>query len=146
MASLADYERRGQLDAPFELTRKHHQAQRECERIRDAVRCDVARLTCEPYVAGEPCPGCGVPYRDDEPWESKGTMHFTEEERARYDAEEVRFKALPGDCHAIRHRVSGSLTTHCGNCCPSPPLSPHQIENLARLLGPPKQPHELMGW
>ncbi|GAA0358184.1 hypothetical protein GCM10010151_54840 [Actinoallomurus spadix] len=146
MIDLTEYERRGDFDAPFELTKKHERVQKESECIREAVRCDVAPLTWEAYVAGEPCPGCGLPYRDEEPWDSKGTMYFTEEERVRYDAEEARLKEAHGDCHAMRHSVSGSLTMHCGKCCPSPPLSPRQIEDLGRILGAPKQPHELMRW
>ncbi|MFC5180774.1 hypothetical protein [Actinomadura harenae] len=146
MVDLTEYERRGDLNAPFELTKKHERAQTESERIREAVRCNVARLTWEEYSAGEPCPGCGLPYRDEEPWDSKGTMYFTEEERARYDAEQVRFKEKHGDCHAMRHSIEGSLTTHCGKCCPPPPLSPRQIEKIGRILGPPKQSHELMRW
>ncbi|GLZ16426.1 hypothetical protein Acsp04_66610 [Actinomadura sp. NBRC 104425] len=146
MVDLTEYERRGDLDAPFELTKKHERAQKTAERIREAVRCDVAPLTWEAYVAGEPCPGCGLPYRDEEPWDFKGTMYFTEEERARYDAEQARFKKAHGDCRSHRHSVSGSLTMHCGKCCPPPPLPPRQIGEIGRLLGTPKQPHELMRW
>lgn len=143
---MADYERRGDLDAPFALTKKDERAQRERERLRDAVRCNIPSLTWEQYAAGMPCPGCGRPYRDPEPWEFRGTMHFTDEERARYDAEEALFAQLHGDCHAMRHSVSGSLTTHCGKCCPPPPLSPEQRDTLAQLLGRPTPPEELMKW
>ncbi|BAK33122.1 hypothetical protein MLP_01080 [Microlunatus phosphovorus NM-1] len=82
MVEVTDYERRGDLDAPFELTKTAERAQKQSEEIRDAVRCDVPMLTWEQYAAGDPCPGCGRPYRDDEHWESKGTMHFTDDERA----------------------------------------------------------------
>jgi hypothetical protein len=146
MADLIDYERRGDLNAPFELTKNHERAQKEAVILRGAVRCDVPRLTWDGYMAREPCPGCGLPYRDDEPWEFKGTMNFTEEDRARHDAEEARFKEAHGDCHASRHSLSGSLTTHCGRCCPLPPLSPTRREEIGRILGVPKQPHELMRW
>lgn len=146
MLNLADYEQRGDPRAPFELTKKHDKAQRESERIRDAVRCDVTPLTWESYVAGEPCPGCGLPYKDDEPWEFRGTMYMSSEERARYNAEEARYKEAHGECHAMQHSVAGSLTMHCGKCCPAPPLSPDQIESIGRILGRPKQPHELMRW
>jgi hypothetical protein len=146
MVDLIDYERRGDLNAPFELTKKHERAQREAARRREPVRCDVPRLTWAAYVAGEPCPGCGLPYRDDERWEFKGTIHFTDEERAGYDAEEARFKEAHGDCHASRHSASGSLTMHCSRCCPMPPLSPSKLEEIARILGAPKPPHELMRW
>lgn len=147
MADLGDYERRGDLAAPFNVTKKQERAQKESERIREAVHCDVPALTREAFVAGEPCPGCGMPYRDEEPWEFRGTMYMSEEERARYDAEEARFKEMHGECHAMRHSVSGSLTTHCGKCCPPPPPSPGQIDQLRRLLfSNPTQPHELMRW
>jgi hypothetical protein len=146
MAELIDYERHGDLNAPFILTSKHARAQKEAVRLREAVRCDAPRLTWDAYVAGAPCPGCGLPYRDDEPWELKGTMHFTDAERARHDAEEARFKAAHADCHASRHSVSGSLTMHCGKCCPMPPLSPAKLDEIARLMSSPMQPHELMMW
>lgn len=145
MVDLADYEQRGHLDAPFDLTKKHERAQRESERIRDAVHCDVPGLTWDEYIAGRPCPGCGLPYRDEERWESRGTMHMSADERARYDAEDTRFNEAHGECHAVRHSDSGSLTTHCGKCCPMP-LSPGQIEAVGRLLGRPKPRHELMRW
>ncbi|GAB3474551.1 hypothetical protein [Nocardiopsis coralliicola] len=146
MVEITDYERRGDLDAPFERTKKAERAQRESERIHDAVRCEVPSLTWEQYSAGEPCPGCGQPYRDKEHWESKATMHFTDEERVRYEAEQARFKQHHGECHTMRHSVSGSLTTHCGRCCPRPPMSPSQIEKIAGLPGRPTPPHELMKW
>lgn len=146
MVDLANYERRGDLQAPFELTKKHERTQQQCERIRDAVRCDVAPLTWEAYSARKPCPGCGLPYRDEELWEFRGAMHMTPDEHARYEAEASRFEKAHGDCHAMRHNVSGSLTIHCGKCCPSPPLSPGQVEKIGRILGGPEQPHELMRW
>ena len=145
MADLTDYERRGDLNAPFELTKKQQKAQKEAARLRQA-HCEVPSLTWEAYVAGEPCPGCGLPYRDGRPWEFKGTMHFTEAERARYDAEEARFNEAHGDCHASRHSVSGSLTMHCAKCCPMPPLSPAHLEEIARILSRPARPHELTQW
>lgn len=73
-------------------------------------------------------------------------MRFTEEERARYEAEHALFKQHHADCNAMRHSVSGSLTTHCGKCCPPPPMSPSQRETIARLLGRPTPPNELMRW
>jgi hypothetical protein len=146
MVQIADYERRGDLDAPFELTKKAEKAQEQAESIRDAVTCETPMLSWEEYAAGEQCPGCGRPYRDKERWESKGTMHFTDEERVRYEAEEALFKQSHVECHAIRHSVSGSLTTHCGKCCPSPPFSPKQKEALGRLLGFPTPPHDRMRW
>lgn len=143
MVEIADYERRGDLDAPFELTKK---AQRQSEEIRAAVRCETPSLTWEQFAAGEPCPGCGRPYRDEERWESKGMLHFTDEERARYEEEEELFKERHGACHAVRHKISGSLTTHCGRCCPPPPMSPARRESILRLFASPTPPQQLMRW
>lgn len=56
MADLTDYERRGDLSAPFELTKSTSLAQKQALSIRESVRCDVPRLTWEEYAAGEPCP------------------------------------------------------------------------------------------
>lgn len=107
MAELTGYERRRDLDAPFELTRKAELAQNKREKIRDAVRCETKMLTWEQYAAGEPRPGCGRPYRDDEPWESKGTMHFTDDERA----STIR----------LRNRCLSSATASATRCAtPSP--------------------------
>lgn len=146
MAQIAEYEKRGNLPAPFELTKQAEKAQRDAERIRDATRCEEPTLTWEQYVAGEPCPGCSLPYRDDEPWESKGTMNFTEKERARYEAEEARYRLDHPECRSHRHSVSGSLTLHCGKCCPPPPMSPEQRETLGRLLSSRTPPQQLMKW
>jgi hypothetical protein len=74
------------------------------------MRCDVASLTFEQYRAGAPCPGCGLPYVDTEPFDFKGTMNLSDADRVRYDAEELRFKAVHASCRSHRHGVSGSLT------------------------------------
>lgn len=91
-------------------------------------------LTWDEYVAGAPCPGCGLPYRDDEKWASQGTMHFTPEQRERYDAEEARFQHNHGECHTSRFSAGSSLIEHCKKCCPPPPFSPDQIETIARVF------------
>jgi hypothetical protein len=83
---------------------------------------------------------------DVEPFEPKGTMNFSDAERVRYDAEEARFKAAHGSCGSIRHSVAGSLTKHCGKCCPAPPMSPSQVERIATLMRPPTPPQELTIW
>lgn len=146
MVQITDYERRGDLDAPFELSKKDERAQKEREHIREAVRRDVPILTWEEYVAGAPCSGCGRPYRDEEPWDFRGTMRLTEEERVRYEAEQDRFKQGHGECRAMRHSVSRSLTTHCGKCCPPPPLSPTQLKEIGRIFASPTPPRDLMRW
>jgi hypothetical protein len=145
MVDLIAYERRGNLNAPFRLTRWFERTQREATRLSTA-RCEIPSLTWEAYLTGEPCPGCGLPYRDEEPWEFKGAMYFTDQERARYDAEDARLRKAHPDCQSGRHSVSGSLTTHCFKCCPMPPLSPRQREKIGRILSGPGPPHEQMRW
>lgn len=97
---------------------------------------DDQRLTWEEFRAGEACRGCGEPFIDAVPWSGsgKGTMPYTDTESAKAEAEEERYRAKHPDCHSMRHRVSGSLTTHCARCCPPPPLSPEQIERLSAIL------------
>lgn len=73
-------------------------------------------------------------------------MNFTDEERARYKTEQERFKQDHGECHAMRHSVSESLTTHCGKCCPPPPRSPTQLKEIGRIFASPTPPHDLMRW
>jgi hypothetical protein len=103
---------------------------------------DDQRLTWDEFCAGEHCRGCGEPFTDPMPWtgSDKSTMHYTDQERAQADAEEARYKARHPDCHAMRHKVSGSLTTHCGRCCPPPPLSPEQFRKVWDMLMSPPAP------
>jgi hypothetical protein len=145
-ADLEAYERLGDLDAPFAVTVKDERHQRDRQRLRDSMHSEVAPLTYEQYRAGQPCPGCGRPYVDAEPFEPKGTMFFSDSERARYDAEKARFKEAHPSCGSHSHGVSGSLTKHCGKCCPPPPLSPMQFDRLTTLLRKPTPDHELMVW
>lgn len=140
------YEQLGDLDAPFEISTKNERRQRDREHLRDSVRCDVAPLTFEQYRAGAPCPGCGRPYLDAEPFEFKGTMNLSDRERELYEAEQSRFKAKHGSCRSHRHSVTGSLTTHCGKCCPMPPMSPSQWERIGAILALPTPMSELMVW
>lgn len=146
MVDIIEYEQRGDLRAAFERTKKHERDQAQAKQSWESMHCDVERLTWAAFTAGEPCPGCGRPYRDAVPWEFKGTMHLTESERERYDAEQTRYREAHCTCHSMRHSVSGSLTMHCGKCCPPLPLSPKIIEDIGRILGKPKEPHELMVW
>ena len=97
---------------------------------------EVQRLTWEQYLAGEPCRGCGRPMRDATVWSGsgKGLIHLSEEERAQYDSEEQQFEGRHADCHTHRWTMGGTLTTHCGKCCPPPPMSPEQTARIATLL------------
>jgi len=147
MADMQEYQRLGDLDAPFGLTAKHKRLQQDQERMHEALRCDVSSLTYEQYQAGSPCPGCGRPYHDAEPWEFRGLIHMTPEERDRYDAERDQFTSIHHDCGSYRHSVAGSLTMHCGRCCPSPPMSPSKAAEIRSLLTrEPTPPHQLMRW
>lgn len=82
---------------------------------------------------------------DSEPFDFKGTINLSDAERVRYEAEQDRFKVAHALCRSHRHSVSGSLTTHCGKCCPAPPLSPSEMERIRALLTP-TPPYELMVW
>lgn len=143
---LDAYERLGDLERPFELSVKDGCRQQDRQRLRDSVRCDVASLAFEQYSAGLPCPGCGRPYVDAEPFDLTGTLNLSDDVRLRYDAEQSRFKAAHASCRSHRHGVSGSLTMHCGKCCPPPPMSPAQRERIASLLSVPTAAHELAIW
>jgi hypothetical protein len=97
---------------------------------------DDLMLTWAEFRAGTPCRGCRRPVRDDEPWIFRGAMHLRDEERVRYEDDDARYKTAHGTCRAHRWSMEGSLTTHCGRCCPPPLLSPAQIERLRVLLRP----------
>lgn len=97
------------------------------------------RLTYEELVAREPCRGCGEAILDGlEPF--PGTMYLTPEQKVEYDAREAAYKERHGDCRAHRWSMSGSRQLHCGFCCPPPPLSPRQIEDLTKLMAGWKKP------
>jgi hypothetical protein len=145
LVDLDAYERLGDLDRRFERSAKDERRQQDRQRLREVLRCDVAPLTYEHYRAGVECPGCGRPYVDAEPFEFKRTMNLSDAERTRYDAEQHRFDVLHAGCGSHRHGVSGSLTMHCGKCCPAPPMSPAQLARIGALLTP-SPPHELMVW
>ncbi len=140
------YEQVGDLEAPFSLSAKEVRRQRDREQLRESMRCDVAPLSVEEYSAGAPCPGCGRPDRDAEPFEFRGTMHLSGREKEHYEAEQSGFKAQHGSCRSHRHSVQGSLTTHCGKCCPMPPISPAQLARVGALLRTPTPAYELMVW
>lgn len=76
------------------------------------------RLTWEQFEAGMPCLACG------RVWDDRGCELDPEVEAA--------FAAA----HAGggRHTLAGSETVHCLSCCPPPPLSPAQIDQLVLLL------------
>jgi hypothetical protein len=104
---LDAYERLGDLDKPFEVSTKDARRQKDRQRLRDSMQCDATPLTFEQYRAGVPCPGCGLPYVDAEPFDFRGTMNLSDDERVRYEAEEARFKEAHRSCAS--HRKLGPL-------------------------------------
>lgn len=125
-----------------EEERAHRQEARRQEwRERDMY------LTLEQARSGEPCRGCGPPVTDGlGSW--PGTMYLSPEERADYDAAEVRYREMHPNCDAHRWAMEGSRTRHCGYCCPPIPMSEQQAEEIGRLLrsfGTPRE-EELDVW
>jgi len=68
VTSPGEYERLGDIEAPFQLTKKHHRAQQDRAQMVESMRGEVPGLTYEAYRAGAPCPGCGRPYIDGDRW------------------------------------------------------------------------------
>lgn len=131
----------------YELSRHDHRWQNSLDEIHRPHRwTDDMRLTYAEYTAGAACRGCGRELLTAPSWSGagKGTMYYTDEERAEADAEERVYQELHGDCRAARWRIQG--VTHCMHCCPPPPLSPEQIDRVAQLLLHPTPPESLMRW
>lgn len=91
-------------------------------------------LTREQALAGEPCRSCGLPVIDGSNHERKGSMYWTPEEKAEYDAEDAAFRERHRDCRGVRWSISGSRAQHCGKCCPPPPMSEEQARRIASIL------------
>ena len=83
--------------------------------------------------AGEPCRGCGQPLLDGlGGWPP--LLKLTPEQRAEYDRADTAFRERHADCRAGKWSMSGHRITHCLYCCPMPPLSDRQAEQIARIL------------
>ncbi|GLY96569.1 hypothetical protein [Actinoplanes sp. NBRC 103695] len=109
----------------------------ECVAWSLPVYAESDRLTYEQMVAGEPCRGCGQELlAGGEPpsWVGKGSLFYTDDERAAHDAAERAFKQRHPFCHALRWRMQGSGVTHCARCCPPAPLSPGKWRQISQLL------------
>jgi hypothetical protein len=92
-----------------------------------------AYLTRAELEAGEPCRGCGGPILDGlGNWPAM--MHMTADERRDYDLAETLYRERHGACHSHRWSMSGHRASHCGYCCPPPPLSEGQIEDLRQIF------------
>jgi len=73
---------------------------------------------------------------------------MTAQEREAHQAAEADFQHRHAECHAMRWSVAGSRTTHCGFCCPPPPLSEKQIEAILSIFASADHPNpaELDTW
>jgi hypothetical protein len=99
----------------------------------DVTWADRDRLSWEEFRDGVPCQGCGRPFfgdetsqRDSEAWPAY---------RERMAPIQAAFKSRHPD-HGTSWTVGGG-PAHCRRCCAPHPLSPQQIEALARLWNPP---------
>lgn len=91
-------------------------------------------LTYEEYQAGEPCRGCGEPLLDRA---GPGRTNMVDAESiALKEQDEERYRQRHGACRSHRWTVEGSMTLHCGHCCPPPPMSPGQIERVRQIFAP----------
>jgi hypothetical protein len=103
-------------------------------------------LSWEEYVAGVPCRGCGQPWvGKPASWVRKGTMHYTDQERVEAAEQDRLFKERHPDCRAVRLGSEVGVT-HCGYCCPPPPLSPGQRDRIRELFSYRTPPEALNHW
>lgn len=93
---------------------------------------DDMHLTFEEFVDGHPCKGCGRGFTGGPEW--KPVMYRTPEEQRVFALEEEAYLRLHPDCGGSRWSVNGGGITHCGTCCPRPPLGPEQNRRIATLL------------
>ncbi|MFE0135788.1 hypothetical protein ACFWY6_30080 [Streptomyces sp. NPDC059037] len=115
---------RAALDAEAEDRRRREQQER--------WKREGRRLSYAEYVAGEPCRDCGEPMPDDRgDWPP--LMKMSDAEKQERDEAERRSRERHADCRDGRWTINGSRVTHCGSCCPPPPMSPKQIEGVARI-------------
>jgi hypothetical protein len=94
---------------------------------------DGTYLSRAELEAGESCRGCGKPLLDGlGNWPPLNQL--TSEQRAEHDRTDALFRERHGDCRSHRWSLSGNRSTHCGYCCPPPPLSDSQAEQIARIF------------
>ena len=92
---------------------------------------DDQRLTWKEFTSGEPCRGCGRGFVGGP--ERKLTLQRTPEEAAAIALEEAEFRARHPDCATMTWVYGNTGVTHCSECCPMPPMSPHQVEVITRI-------------
>lgn len=104
-----------------------------------------ARLTREEFEAGEPCRGCGRALRGDTRPSLPCRNDMTELDRADDEQDKIEFTRLHPDCNEVRWTVGGR-TSHCGLCCPFPPMSRSQVEIIRTIFAQPVKEHEQDTW
>lgn len=92
---------------------------------------DDLQLPYEAYAAGEPCRACGRALLGEP------ALGTDEESLALIDADNAEFRAEHAACNMGVWRVENKRVEHCHLCCPFPPLSPAQRDELRQLLYPP---------
>lgn len=103
------------------------------ERKRQEWNTNGTRLTRAELEAGVHCRGCGQPIIDGlSDWPPR--MKLTDEEKREYEAAEDGFRSRHEGCRGVRWSMSGSRSLHCGYCCPPPPLSERQLDEITRIL------------
>jgi hypothetical protein len=106
----------------------HRLAERQEQWQRDGIYLSRAEME-----AGEHCRGCGQPFLDglgDRP----PLNQLTPEQRAEYEQADATFRERHRDCRSHRWSLSGQRIQHCGYCCPSPPLSDRQVEQISQIF------------
>lgn len=93
---------------------------------------DEQRLTWEEFIGGASCRGCGRGFVGAPEW--KPVLTRSPEEAVAIEREEAVFRELHPDCHTVSWRYGPTGVTHCSECCPPPPLSPRQGEQIARII------------
>jgi hypothetical protein len=101
-------------------------------------------LTREEAEAGEPCRGCGVPVMGEV--RSGWSLAWPTGDNPEALADEDAFRNRHAACHSHRWSIEGFRGTHCGECCPPPPLSAQQVERLAVLLSGPTTATDQHHW
>lgn len=89
------------------------------------------QLTYEAYAAGEPCRACGRALLGE------AALGTDEESLALIDADNAEFRAAHTSYNMGVWRLENNRVEHCHLCCPFPPLSPTQRDELRQLLYPP---------
>ena len=92
---------------------------------------DDLQLPYEAYAAGEPCRACGRALLGEP------ALGTDEESLARIDADNADFRAEHAACNMGVWRLENNRVEHCHLCCPFPPLSPAQRNELRQLLYSP---------